>query len=241
MSRPVNNMCDLLLTRLHSDEILYHAQVHPEQYTDTLGVKQVKELYSAIHYVSSTSVDLLGDASQFPTDWLFNYRWHKRKNAKVYLPNGDEVVYITVGGRTSAVVPAVQFKTGPLAKELSGQDDGEEETKSAAKPTRGKRAPVKKEDAGDAEAPVPTKTAPKKPAPRKPAAKVKKEDIENDAPAKKPPARKRKAVEETSTQSTAQANTTAKKTKAAAAPLKEPAVGLRRGRSAVKKSEGENE
>ncbi|PGH31420.1 formamidopyrimidine-DNA glycosylase [[Emmonsia] crescens] len=98
------------------DEILYHAKIHPEQYCNTIPEAQIEQLYSAINYICSTSVDLLGNSEQFPADWLFKYRWGKgKKNHSQQLPNGEKVVFITVGGRTSAVVPAVQKKTGPVA------------------------------------------------------------------------------------------------------------------------------
>ncbi|KKK21496.1 hypothetical protein AOCH_001277 [Aspergillus ochraceoroseus] len=48
------------------DEILYHAKIHPEQYSNTLTGDQIKQLHSSIHYVCSTSVDLLADSDKFP-------------------------------------------------------------------------------------------------------------------------------------------------------------------------------
>lgn len=127
--------------------MLYHAQIHPEQYSNTLHDEQIKELHSAIHHVCSTSVDLLGDASQFPADWLFPVRWNKgKKDAPQCLPNGDEVKFITVGGRTSAFVPAVQ-KTGAVSKESAGKvsdgEDGDDE-KTDAKSTDRKRKATEK-------------------------------------------------------------------------------------------------
>ncbi|KAE8339882.1 hypothetical protein BDV24DRAFT_71677 [Aspergillus arachidicola] len=107
------------------DEILYHARIHPEQYSNTLTDDQVKELHSALHYVCSTSVDLLADSEKFPEDWLFKYRWSKgKKNASPTLPNGDKITFLTVGGRTSAVVPSVQKKTGPVSKDIKNEEDG---------------------------------------------------------------------------------------------------------------------
>lgn len=190
-------------------------------------MKQIKDLCSAIHYVCATSVDLLGNSTQFPTDWLFNYRWHKRKNAKVHLPNGDEVVYVTVGGRTSAIVPAVQKKTGPSTDETEAE---------SARPARAKKETAKKEKNEAVVKPAAKKPAARKPSPRK-SAKAKEEANGEEAPPKKAPGRKRKAVEEDPKEPTPKANTTAKRTRAAAAVPKEPAVGLRRGRSATKKNE----
>lgn len=45
------------------------------------------------------------------------YRWSKgNKNSPSVLPNGDKIIFLTVGGRTSAVVPSVQKVTGQIAE-----------------------------------------------------------------------------------------------------------------------------
>ena len=68
-------------------------------------------------------MDLLADSDKFPEDWLFKYRWSKgKKNASPTLPNGEKITFLTVGGRTSAVVPSVQKKTGPVAKDVKIED-----------------------------------------------------------------------------------------------------------------------
>lgn len=132
----------LIVTR---DEILYHAKIHPEQYSNTLNDDQIKELNSAIHYVCSTSVDLLADSEKFPEHWLFKHRWSKgKKNVASALPNGDKITFITVGGRTSAVVPNVQKKTGPVAKDVNGND-----TNGTDSGTKRKRAPAPKEESDE--------------------------------------------------------------------------------------------
>lgn len=123
-----------------SDEILYNAKIHPEQYSNTLSDTQIKQLHSSINYVCSTSVELLADSDQFPKDWLFKHRWGKgKRNQAMALPNGNKIVFLTVGGRTSAVVPAVQKKTGPVAKELNDAGDEDEEKTKISTTTKGKR------------------------------------------------------------------------------------------------------
>lgn len=104
---------------MRRDEILYNARVHPEQYSNTLTDSQLSQLHKSILYVCSTAVDLLADSERFPEEWLFKHRWGKgKKDQKQTLPNGDKIVYLTVGGRTSAVVPSVQKKTGPVAADV---------------------------------------------------------------------------------------------------------------------------
>jgi len=96
------------------DEILYHAKLHPEQYSDTFSSAQIKQLHESIIHICQTAVDLLGDSSKFPEEWLFKHRWGKgKKDAPTTLPNGDKITHITVGGRTSCIVPSVQIVGGP--------------------------------------------------------------------------------------------------------------------------------
>ncbi|GAE00266.1 formamidopyrimidine-DNA glycosylase, putative [Paecilomyces variotii No. 5] len=153
------------------DEILYHAKIHPEQYSNTLTDDQIKQLHTSIHYVCDTSVELLADSEKFPEEWLFKHRWGKgKKNKPAVLPNGEKIVYLTVGGRTSAVVPSVQKKTGPVSKDIgdgdrkrpaapkeeSDPEPAEDDAPAKKRATNGRgKATVKKEEAED----KPTKKA----------------------------------------------------------------------------------
>ncbi|EGD91085.1 formamidopyrimidine-DNA glycosylase [Trichophyton rubrum D6] len=159
------------------DEILYHARIHPEQYSDTLRDNQIKELHSSINYVCSVSVDLKGESSDFPTDWLFHHRWNKgKKGAAGKLPSGEPIVFVTVGGRTSAVVPSVQKKGG---------EEEEEETDTKPKKAIGKAKAtpkVKAEEKDDASASTPATPSKKR---KQPAAKAVKEEDSAATPASK--------------------------------------------------------
>lgn len=66
------------------------------------------------------------DSSRFPEDWLFKHRWGKgKKGDPKVLSNGAKIEFVTVGGRTSAIVPSVQKKTGPVAGDVKKEvDDG---------------------------------------------------------------------------------------------------------------------
>ena len=115
------------------DEIMYDAKMHPEQYANTLSDDEIQKLHKSIHYVCGTAVDLLADSDQFPESWLFKHRWGKgKKDAPTALPNGEKIVFLTVGGRTSAVIPSVQKKTGPVAKEISEAEEDEKTKKGKA-------------------------------------------------------------------------------------------------------------
>lgn len=128
---------------------------------------QIKELHTSIHYVCSTSIDVLADSEKFPEHWLFKHRWSKgKKNQPSVLPNGDKITFLTVGGRTSAVVPAVQKKTGAVAKEIEddgngasskrkrdvkqeNDSDAEEKTESKGRGSKRKSNPVVKKEEGE--------------------------------------------------------------------------------------------
>ncbi|KAL8700640.1 MAG: hypothetical protein Q9224_000868 [Gallowayella concinna] len=110
------------------DELLYNAKIHPEQYSNTLTPAQMKQLHKSIHYVCSTAVELLAESDRFPKEWLFKHRWAKgKKDAPKHLPNGERITFVTVGGRTSAVIPSVQKKTGEVAGDVKRQDSDEDE------------------------------------------------------------------------------------------------------------------
>ena len=129
-----------------SDELLYDAKIHPEQYSNTLSDTQITRLFKSIKYICTFAVENLADSSKFPEDWLFKHRWGKgKKDSPSVLPNGKKFVYMTVGGRTSCVVPSVQKKTGPVAGDVKAEPaedaDGEmEETKPQKRKSKSKPA-----------------------------------------------------------------------------------------------------
>lgn len=127
------------------DELLYDAKMHPEQYSNTLTPTQMKQLHKSIHYVCSTAVELRAESDRFPEHWLFKHRWGKgKKEDPKCLPNGGKIKFVTVGGRTSAIVPSVQKKMGEVAKDIVGED-GEEKPKRK----KDKKSEVKEEDDGE--------------------------------------------------------------------------------------------
>ncbi|KAI9932950.1 hypothetical protein ASPWEDRAFT_100210 [Aspergillus wentii DTO 134E9] len=165
------------------DEILYHAKVHPEQYSNTLSDEQIQRIHTSMHYVCSTSVDLLADSEKFPEHWLFKHRWGKgKKNASAVLPNGEKIIFLTVGGRTSAVVPSVQKKSGVVTKE--DNDEGADGTQSNSK--RKRAAPKEKTEPEEDE----EEAKPKRPASKKQTTKAVKPEEEGEE-SKEPAGRRR--------------------------------------------------
>lgn len=133
-----------------ADEILYQARIHPEQYSNTLTDQQMTQLHNKLTEVCTTACDLLAESDKFPADWLMKHRWDKgKKDADNRLPNGEKIVHVTVGGRTSAIVPSVQKKTGPVAgdvKEESIDRDVEKSKPRGSKKQSKTNSKVKQDD-----------------------------------------------------------------------------------------------
>lgn len=137
--------------------MLYQAKIHPEQYSNTLTDTHITNLHDALIDVCTIACETLADSSKFPDTWLMKHRWNKGKKDSNVLPNGEKIIHLKVGGRTSAVVPSVQKKTGPVAGDVdeNAVESSEEEkpkkkaTKKAVKATNG----TKHED-GDEVKPV---------------------------------------------------------------------------------------
>jgi len=141
------------------DEIMYNAKMHPEQYANTLSDEQIEQLHKSIQYVCNTAIETLADSEQFPDDWLFKHRWQKgKKNASNTLPNGDKIAFLTVGGRTSAVVPSVQKKTVPVAKEMDEAEVLDGDDKKTIKDKGKKRKATAEDDEDEDEEVMPKKT-----------------------------------------------------------------------------------
>ena len=113
---------------LSSDEILYQAALHPEIYTNSLTKAQISRLYKSLIDVTSLAVETLADETKFPESWLFKHRWNKgKKDTPSELPKGGMVSYLTVGGRTTAIVASVQKKTDERKEEWDENGKSEKE------------------------------------------------------------------------------------------------------------------
>ncbi|ODQ50368.1 hypothetical protein SAICODRAFT_97143 [Saitoella complicata NRRL Y-17804] len=124
-----------------ADEVLYQAGIHPEQYSNTVDERQLERLWEWTRKVPVTAVEAGGDSDSFPEDWLFKHRWSKGKTG--YMPSGEKITFITVGGRTSAVVSSRQ--------KLIGTSDIDGTSKKVTKRGGTKRKKVKEESEDEEE------------------------------------------------------------------------------------------
>ena len=65
----------ILLTFLHSDEILYNSRIHPEQRSNLLTLEQLTLLHHQTSEICRIAVSVNADDSRFPEHWLFQHRW----------------------------------------------------------------------------------------------------------------------------------------------------------------------
>jgi formamidopyrimidine-DNA glycosylase len=90
-----------------ADEVLYQAGIDPRRAASSLGDDEARRLRARIRSVVGTAVRYNSDSDRFPRSWLFHDRWG-RNRALATTSRGQPIRYATVGGRTTAWVPAVQ-------------------------------------------------------------------------------------------------------------------------------------
>ncbi|KAJ3007076.1 UNVERIFIED_CONTAM: hypothetical protein HDU68_003713 [Siphonaria sp. JEL0065] len=130
-----------------ADELSGLAKIHPSQYTQTLTDLEIKDLHESITSVVKVACDANADSDLFPKTWLFHYRWFKGKRSKdkvAVMPDGNPIEFETTGGRTSAIVPAVQ-----ILRLKEGQVAQKKKTANAKKEKKGKKVEEEEEEDGD--------------------------------------------------------------------------------------------
>mmetsp|Transcript_12377 Transcript_12377/g.20081 ORF Transcript_12377/g.20081 Transcript_12377/m.20081 type:complete len:537 (+) Transcript_12377:39-1649(+) len=91
-----------------ADEVLYQARVAPQVPVKKLTAEQVEAIHRNLKFVVHTAVSLNANGDAFPSDWLFHIRWSKGTKIVPKTVDGHALAFATVGGRTSAYVPALQ-------------------------------------------------------------------------------------------------------------------------------------
>jgi len=88
-----------------ADEVLYQARIDPRRRANALSVAEAKRLRTKLKRIIETAVLVDADKSLFPRDWLFHRRWGRKRGTTI---RGKPIEFLTIGGRTTAWVPAVQ-------------------------------------------------------------------------------------------------------------------------------------
>ena len=119
-----------------ADEILFQSGIHPEAPCNTLSDRQAECMHKSLLHIVTSAVAANAESSSFPDDWLFHYRWGKGSKGgggPVPGPKGGAISFITVGGRTSAVVLSQQKKGELKGGATKAAEGGATEAKKAAK------------------------------------------------------------------------------------------------------------
>ncbi|KAI8806370.1 DNA glycosylase/AP lyase [Cladochytrium replicatum] len=133
-----------------ADEVLYHARIHPSQPVSSLSDGRIEDLRLSLVNVLEKACEVEADSDRFPSTWLFHHRWFKgkgKKGAIIKVEGGHTVKFLTVAGRTSAVVPAVQKLTGGLnGSKAQKKGDNEQAQDSQDGCENNEEADAKEED-----------------------------------------------------------------------------------------------
>ena len=118
-----------------ADEVVYQARVHPSHPCRSLTEEEAGRLHDALGSVVGTAVAANADSKKFPPSWLFHFRWAKGA-AGAKDAAGNPIAFVTVGGRTSAVVAAVQgsgkeWKTRDAMQHIGSHSKPEPKPKAA--------------------------------------------------------------------------------------------------------------
>ncbi|HXJ78417.1 MAG TPA: DNA-formamidopyrimidine glycosylase family protein [Candidatus Methylomirabilis sp.] len=89
-----------------ADEVLYQARLSPRRSARSLSPDEVRRVRGALTSVIKTAVAARADSDRFPRTWLFHRRWGR--DADAVTARGEKIRHDTIGGRTTAWVPAVQ-------------------------------------------------------------------------------------------------------------------------------------
>jgi formamidopyrimidine-DNA glycosylase len=89
-----------------ADEVLYQAGLDPRRRANTLDAGEIERMRRKLGSVVRAAVRVNADKRRFPRTWLFHRRWGKDAGAETV--EGHPIVHVTLGGRTTAWVPARQ-------------------------------------------------------------------------------------------------------------------------------------
>ena len=82
------------------------AGIDPRRRANTLSGAEARRVRSRLKSIIERAVAVDADKERFPRTWLFHRRWGRTPNATTI--RGDAIEHLTIAGRTTAWVPAVQ-------------------------------------------------------------------------------------------------------------------------------------
>ena len=89
-----------------ADEVLYQAGIDPRRHATSLTDDEARRVRAKLAAIVKRAVAANADDARYPRTWLFHRRWGKRADART--TRGERIEHVTIGGRTTAWVPAAQ-------------------------------------------------------------------------------------------------------------------------------------
>ena len=126
-----------------ADEVCYQAAVLPSAPCNELSDEQTAAVHAQVLAVCKAACAANADSERFPPGWMFHQRWQNQTSGSMDSPLG-RIHFDTVGGRTTAFVPAKQKKAQGASNNAPLV-----ETAAAAKPAKPKKRKAKAEEADD--------------------------------------------------------------------------------------------
>lgn len=91
---------------IYSDEILFHARIHPLTKANSLDKRQLHTVYKATGYVLKTAIKSRADPTRVPRSWLLGHRESSASCPRCHGP----IERITFNQRSTYVCPRCQKK-----------------------------------------------------------------------------------------------------------------------------------
>jgi formamidopyrimidine-DNA glycosylase len=109
-----------------ADEVLYQSELHPDQ--KYLSTEQASIILDNLSNILATAVQCLSENQNFPQDWIFNFRWQKKR---VGVKDAQEraIAFVKSAGRTSVIVPSIQKKRAQQPSSKTKKDSVAENQK----------------------------------------------------------------------------------------------------------------
>ena len=89
-----------------ADEVLFQAGIDPRRRASSLTDAEARRLRARLGGIVKRAVDANADDALYPRTWLFHRRWGRQDDA--HTARGERIEHVTIGGRTTAWVPARQ-------------------------------------------------------------------------------------------------------------------------------------
>ena len=89
-----------------ADEVLFQAGIDPRRRASSLTDTEARRLRTRLGAIVKRAVGANADDSLYPRTWLFHRRWGRQGDARTR--RGERIEHVTIGGRTTAWVPARQ-------------------------------------------------------------------------------------------------------------------------------------